>query len=157
MTNFLFEIGPLILLLVLLLLMAIIVKPGVQNGDETTNEDDRYGPQTAQIEAILERVRNLTGKEAKALSAAWESQDVSWDVSWDATRVAIRADALRDDRGAQAAAQVAARDAARDAVMALSVRDLIGSDQHGFTQEHYDTLVGPWESVMGTEWTRETL
>ena len=38
-------------------------------------------------------------------------------------------------------------------MLALVVRDLIG--QHGFTQEHYDTLVAPWESVMGTEWTRE--
>ena len=38
-------------------------------------------------------------------------------------------------------------------MQALLVRDLIG--QHGFTQEHYDTLVGPWESVMGTAWTRE--
>ena len=61
-----------------------------------------------------------------------------------------------------AAAWYADRDAARavawdalEAVLALVVRDLVG--QHGLTQEHYDTLVGPWESVMGTEWTRETL
>ena len=34
--------------------------------------------------------------------------------------------------------------------------DEVQSRAHGFTQAHYDTLVGPWESVMGTEWTRET-
>ena len=35
----------------------------------------------------------------------------------------------------------------RDAAGALVVRDLIG--QHGFTQEHYDTLTGPWRKVIG--------
>ena len=29
----------------------------------------------------------------------------------------------------------------------LAVRDLIG--RHGFTQEHYDLLTGPWRTVIG--------
>ena len=36
---------------------------------------------------------------------------------------------------------------ARDSATALAVRDLIG--QHGFTQAHYDTLTGPWATVIG--------
>jgi hypothetical protein len=31
--------------------------------------------------------------------------------------------------------------------LALAVRDLIG--EHGFTQAHYDTLTGPWRTVIG--------
>lgn len=49
------------------------------------------------------------------------------------------------------AAGVAARAAAWDAVGAAAgaaaCHDLIG--QNGFTQDHYDLLVAPWESVMG--------
>lgn len=126
----------------------------------------RYGPQTAQIEALLERVRNLTDDETQALAAAWAAAWRAWDAwdawvaawltAWDA-RVAGRVAAVRDAAAwdAEDAAR-ATRDAARatrDAVLALVVRDLIG--QHGFTQAHFDTLVGPWESVLGTEWTRE--
>ena len=118
---------------------------------------ERYGPQTAEIEALLERIRNLTDDEAQefwvaryaaryaaraavwaALGAAWyaamASEDAARYAAWNAVPVTVWA-------------------AARDAVVALAVRDLIG--QHGFTQEHYDILVGPWESVIGTEWTRE--
>jgi hypothetical protein len=31
--------------------------------------------------------------------------------------------------------------------VALNARDLIG--QHGFTQEHYDALTGPWRKTIG--------
>ena len=71
---------------------------------------------------------------------------------WDAAGVAAGA-AARDAARAAAwaaawdAAWDAARDAARGATRGAAVHDLIG--QHGFTQEHYDLLVGPWESVMG--------
>ena len=126
---------------------------------------ERYGPQTAQIEALLVRARNLTDKEAEALAvrlaalnAAWAAQDAAWNV-WCAACAAARTAALNSWAAQDAAwdAQYAAQDsgwAARNAVLALAVRDLIG--QHGFTQQHYDTLVAPWETVMGTEWTRET-
>ena len=131
----------------------------------TQNElAERYGPQTTQIEALLERARNLSDEEAEALSAA--AQDAARDATWDTwvTRRAAARDAAWDaSRDADRQAWVArvardardARGAAREAVLVLVVRDLIG--QHGFTQRHYDTLVALWESVMGTEWTRETL
>ena len=119
---------------------------------------DRYGPQTTEIEALLDRVRNLTDDEAQALADAW---DAVWDAC-DAAWVAACADAWDAWVAAWDAAWDAwdaiwdvcdATRATRDVVLALVVRDLIG--QHGFTQTHYDTLVAPWESVMGTEWTRE--
>lgn len=47
----------------------------------------------------------------------------------------------------EAKALAAAGAAARAAAWALVVRDLIG--QHGFTQEHHDTLTGPWSKVIG--------
>ena len=136
---------------------------------DTQNEvAERYGPQTVEVEALLERVRNLTGDETEALRDAWvTARAAAWVAARDATRAAAWVAGRRAARDAawnvaRAAARAAAWDAARvaawaawDAVQALLVRDLIG--QHGFTQEHYDAFVAPWESVMGTEWTRETL
>ena len=127
----------------------------------TRNElAERYGPQTTQIEALLERARNLTDEETEAIREAREAReaqdawvawgtarpadrDAAWEAAWEAAWAAWDAD------------WEAAWYAARYAVLALVVRDLIG--QNGFTQEHYDMLVAPWESVMGTTWTRETL
>ena len=94
---------------------------------QEASDDDRYGPQTAQIEALLERVRNLTEEEAKALrdswvaarAAAWDAWD-AWDAAWAAAR-AVAWDADRDAAWAAAwdawdawdAAWAAARDAGR--------------------------------------------
>ena len=125
----------------------------------TQNElAEHYGPQTTQIEALLERAHNLSGDETEALWDAWDAWDAgaAWVAGRRADRRADR-DAARDAAWYAWAAvrNVSGRDAIWDAVQALLVRDLIG--QHDFTQEHYDTLVAPWESVMGTTWTRETL
>ena len=138
---------------------------------------ERYGPQAAQIEALLERVRNLTDEEAETLRDAWDAvRGAAW-AAWYAARgvapTAARNAALAAAWGVNAtwcAVRVAAWaawdadrvaawgvnatwSAVRDAIEALAVRHLIG--QHGFTQQHYDAMVAPWESVMGTEWTRE--
>ena len=48
------------------------------------------------------------------------------------------------------AAWDAARGAARDAARGAVVSDLVG--QHGLTQEHVDTLMGPWVRVLGADW-----
>ena len=46
----------------------------------TQNElAERYGPQTAQAEALLERARNLTAKETEAFWAT--ATDAAWDLS----------------------------------------------------------------------------
>ena len=90
---------------------------------------DVFGPQWAQVCAVVLRAARLTVDEAKAINAAW-------DAAWGAARGAAW-DAARD----------AAWDAALGAAVALVSRDLIG--QHGFTQTHYDTLTGPWRKVIG--------
>ena len=97
-----------------------------------------FGPQGAEVVAILDRAAKLTAGEVENLAAAW---DAAWDATWDAARVA-----------AWNAARVAARDAAWDAawvaawdaVVATLARDLI-------TTEHHDLLIGPWRAVMGDE------
>jgi len=108
-----------------------------------------FGPQGEHVAALIERAGRLTGDEMEQLAAAW---DAAWDAAKDAARDAA-GDAAR--YAAWAAAWAAAGDAARalvvdaagDAAGALVVYDLIG--RHGFTQKHYDLLVGPWESVIG--------
>ena len=122
---------------------------------EVTDADlaNTFGPQWEHIVALVRRAAVLTSGEAEQLLAA---RDAAWyaarNAAWFAAMVAAR-DAAQ--AAAQAAARVAARDAARyaawdaarDAARALAVRDLIG--QHGFTQDHYDLLTGPWRSVIG--------
>ncbi len=110
---------------------------------------DTFGPQWAAIVALVRRASVLTADEVQRLDAARG-----------AARAAARAaaeDAARDAAGAaagaaawgaaRAAAGAAAWAAARAAAGALAVRDLIG--EHGFTKAHYDTLAGPWRTVIG--------
>jgi hypothetical protein len=94
-----------------------------------------------------------------AQDAAWgaardAARDVAQDAAWGAARDAARGaaqdaaqDAARDVARdvAWGAARDAARGAARDAAWALVVRDLIAPEQ-------FDTLTGPWVSVMGRTW-----
>jgi hypothetical protein len=78
----------------------------------------------------------------------WRKADAAWAAAGAAARAAARAAAgAAAWAAAGAAAGAAAWDAARDAARAAVVCDLIG--QHGFTQEHYDTLTGPWRKVIG--------
>ena len=135
------------------------VKALILAGVEITDADlaDTYGPQWEAIVALVRRAAVLTADEGRDLAAAWvaagdaareaareAARDAAWAAAWDAARVAA-------GNAAWVAAGNAAWDAARfaawDAARALVVRDLIG--QHGFTQEHYDTLTGPWRKVIG--------
>ncbi len=90
------------------------------------------GPQGPEVAAIIERAGRLTQEEAALLGAARIA-------ARDAARYAAR-DAPRD--AAWNAARDAARYAARDAASATVVRDLISPDV-------YQTLAGPWLSVIG--------
>ena len=88
---------------------------------------DKYGPNSAQVEALLEKIKTITLEQAEALAAA---------------RDAARGAALGAARGAAlGAAQGAARGAALDAALVLVVKDLISEDD-------FNTLYGPWASVM---------
>ena len=95
-----------------------------------------FGPNGEQVAAIIERARRLTPDEVKRLDAAWGA-------ALDAARAAAWGAALDAALGAaRAAALDAALDAARGAAWAALVQDLI-------SQEHYDTLMGPWREVAG--------
>jgi hypothetical protein len=121
---------------------------------EVTDADlaDTFGPQWKHIVALVRRAAALTGGEAEQLLAA---RDAVWVAAIDA-RGAVWVAAM-DTAGyaARAAVWYAAWDAvwcaagyaSSDAAWALAARDLIG--QHGFTQDHYDLLTGPWRSVIG--------
>ena len=139
--------------------------------------NDKYGPQTAEVEALFERANTLTVNEVSALRSAQgvaqgvaqgTAWGVAWNVAWSAARNAAWNDARNAARGtawnaarnaawnaavdaawgtAWSTAQGVARDAARNAAGALVVRDLIG--QHGFTQEHYNLLTHVWAAVIG--------
>lgn len=117
----------------------------------------RFGPMGEHVAALVARAARLTGHEVEQLGAAGDAAwGAAWAAAWAAARDATRA-AARDAAWAAArdaawgatrgAAWAAAWCAAWDAARVLVVRDLIGS--HGFTQAHYDTLTGPWRSVIG--------
>lgn len=94
-----------------------------------------FGPQGADVVAVIERARALTVDEAQQMHLAWEaashlSRDAARDAAWAAR------DAARD------AAWVAARDAAWVAACAYLVRDLI-------TDGQFQDLAGPWLQVIG--------
>ena len=122
--------------------------------------EETFGPQWAAVCGIVREAATLTprqvselsgaaARDARAAQAARAAGDAAWAARDARAAQAARAAWAAGDAAGDAGAAWAARDAAR----AVAVRHLIG--QHGFTQEHYDTSVARWESVMGHKWTRE--
>ena len=107
---------------------------------------NKYGPNSAQVEALLEKIKTITPEPAKALDAPW---DAPWKAVWGAGREAGREAALE---AALEAAWVAVRETAwdagwvavRDAVLVTVTKDLISEDD-------FNILYGPWASVMEVE------
>jgi hypothetical protein len=93
---------------------------------------ESFGPNGIEVLRMVRRCETLTSVEAAELAAAW-------DAAWAAARAA-----------AWDAARGAAGDAAWDAARGVVVRDLIAPD--GFTQNHFDTLTGPWVETIGRTW-----
>lgn len=136
-----------------------MVRDRIIAGIEVTDADlaDAFGPQWEQIVALVRRAAVLTADEATQLAAAWAAagdaaRAAAGVAAWAAARAAAGAAAWAAARDAARAAAwavagAAAGAAARDAAWALTCRDLIG--QHGFTQEHYDLLTGPWRKTIG--------
>ena len=107
---------------------------------------DRFGPNTAQVEAFLGVLRGLSGEQVESARAAWAAasaaawaaaRDAAWDAAWDADRAGAW---VADRYAARYAARYAVRYAARDAALALVVRDLI-------SQKHFDTLTAPMRAA----------
>lgn len=110
---------------------------------------EALGPQGTHLVDLIGQAARLTDQH---LAAAWAvarvaAVDADWggavDAALDAARGAARGAA---EAAAGVAGGVAAWGAAVDAAWGLVVRDLIGDD---FTQDHYDTLTGPWRKVIG--------
>lgn len=93
---------------------------------EVTDADlaDTFGPQWAEVVALVRRATALDGETVARLHDEWAA-----------------------GAAARAAARAAVGAAVGDAVRALAARHLIR--QHGFTQAHYDILTGPWRRVVG--------
>ncbi len=113
--------------------------------------EQKYGPQTVELVALLTRDSVLSDEEVWQLDATWDA--IRYD-EWDAARSACRyviwcnagdADTLPDARAILRLH--AARSASWDVTLALTLRDLVGTN--GFTQNHYDTLTLPWRLTIG--------
>ena len=109
---------------------------------------DTFGPQALEFVAQIRRMYELTDRQWDRLAssratlrlASWATSLASWDASRTASRTASR-------EASWEASRDASRTASWEASVALNSRDLIG--QHGFTQEHYDLLSGPWRTTIG--------
>ena len=113
-----------------------------------------YGPNHAEVDAHLERVRHLTPEQVQELAIAYSDADsdaarsaaeyAAFDAAWTAATYALGVAAF--DAARHAAMLVnpslpGADDASLNAFLALLVRDLI-------TTEQFNLLHGPWASVM---------
>ena len=119
-----------------------------------------FGPNGEAVAALIEAARNLTSDQVTELGAVWRdigksAPNAAWDAAWMATRGtawatargAVRGsvrDAVRDEiwYASQGSAwNYLTRYAVLDATIALATQDLI-------SEEHFNTLYGPWSSVM---------
>jgi len=120
-----------------------------------------FGPSWETVVNLVHTAATITPQQVLDLAAAWgaardaalaAARDAARAAAWDAARAAAWG-AARDAAwgaaraAAWGAALAAARDAAWAAAGAAVTRDLIG--QHGYTQDHYDTLTRPWREAVG--------
>jgi len=111
-----------------------------------------FGPNGAAVAALIARAGRLTRDESNRLGAAggaargaasgaawgaagYAARGAAWGAAWYAAGYAAR-------YAARGAAEYAAGYAAGYAAFALLVQDLI-------SEEHFNTLYGPWASVIG--------
>jgi hypothetical protein len=99
-------------------------------------------------EAIRSRIREL---DQQIIIVHGNAPGVDrWAARW-ATSLGLHTARVSARHSAWASACVSARhsarDSARDSAWAILTRDLIGTT-HGYTQEHHDLLMEPWNRVM---------
>lgn len=121
-----------------------------------------YGPNSENVDRILQRASALTRDEMRLLSesSAWSrTRGVPLSYAHVAVRVAAKAAARENQfmaafqsawRAPYGAARSATRCAVRDAATAAVVSDLVG--RHGLTQAHIDILTAPWVQELGSDW-----
>lgn len=120
-----------------------------------TDNTQLYGPNGAEVKALIERAKRLTPDEIRQLAAAWIEDD-AWFAAWDAaytaaedsvrnTAWAIASDTTRnviwDDKNARLSGSWHAAMPTTAAALALVVKDLV-------SQEHFDILYAPWREVI---------
>ncbi len=103
----------------------------------------KYGPQTAEIEALVERIKTITLEQVRNLT---EAHSPSWSrEAHDARDTALSKQWATKRESAWSMKWESALSTAWmtvwDAILALTVRDLI-------TTEQFDILYAPWKSVM---------
>jgi hypothetical protein len=105
--------------------------------------DQKYGPQTAEIESLIAKIATLTDEQVQALEAAWYAAwDDAWNAALDSALDAIWNASLNDALDATWEGDLdSSWNAARYAILALLVRDII-------TPEQFEVLYDPWKSVM---------
>jgi hypothetical protein len=118
-----------------------------------------FGPEWQTIVTLVRRIATLTAAQLERLGAVVSPKQLAaFNIAQNAVLNAGRyaewyaaGDAARDaewDVVQRVADWSTARGStARDAALAVIARDLIG--KHGFTQNHYDTLTGPWRETIG--------
>ena len=117
-----------------------------------------YGPNTAAVQSIIDRIPTLTDDEIKRLGAAW---DAAWDASRSAARDAVAGAswyaAMHASRyaamhaawdAAWGAAWDASRSAAMSTVLATVTYDL-ATETGPYTIAQRDMLLAPWIEVCG--------
>ena len=110
--------------------------------------EETFGPAWRMVIAVIRRSAILTPTEVTDLAAAWSA---ARGAAWDAAYAAAWSAAWSAARGAAwDAAWDAAWSAAWSAARGAVVSDLVG--QRGLTQDHLDTLMGPWVRVLGADW-----
>ena len=105
--------------------------------------DQKYGPQTAEIEAVIAKIATLTDEQVQALEAAWYAAwDDAWNAALDSALDAIWNASLNDALDATWEGDLdSSWNAARYAILALLVQDRIAPEQ-------FEVLYDPWKSVM---------
>jgi hypothetical protein len=111
-----------------------------------------YGPQWAEVISLIRRAATLTAEEREALRKAYAYDVASSYAAYDAAYAVASSDASYDaavyaEYAAYYASYAAHAYVASRAARGIAMRHLIGT--HGYTQAHYDALVGPWFSVVG--------
>jgi hypothetical protein len=117
--------------------------------------EQRFGPNSAAIERMLERLGTATPEELRAVGDArrgvWRGP---WGVAWNTVKKAGRREQWNaawlaawnaSRKGGRPIVSISARFSMSGAMLAVLVRDLL-------PPKHFATLTAPWAKVFGPTW-----